>query len=285
MENDVFIQKDDFIVLDNKYKIYCNDCIEQMKKMENNSVDVFFTSPPYNDTGTENEDVSNIKSNNTHKKYEHVEKYEDWFEWQTKVIDEALRITKKVVLYNIQAISNNRTNVYKIIGKYADKIHDVLIWYKPNGSPTSTPHKISNTYEFVLILKPEGIKGVDVKSDFYRNVISMNVNTNNDYCNIHRALMNKKFCDEIINQFTSEGDTVLDCFNGLGTTMLSCKKYKCNYIGIELSEKYCQYTIKRFLEYDMGKRDVKVIRNEHTYTYDDIKQYIQNPQTDIFDFL
>ena len=285
MEKKIFIEKGDTIVFNDKDIVICGDCLEQMKRMPSKFVDVFFTSPPYNDSGTENEDVANLKSNNTHKKYETVERHDDWFEWQCEVIDEALRVTKKYVLYNIQGISNNRTNVYKLIGKYADRIHDILIWNKINGAPTSTPHKISNTYEYVLIIKPDGVDGVDVKDNFFRNVINLNINPNKDYGKIHRALMSQEFCDTIIYQFTQEGDTVLDCFNGLGTTMLSCQKYNCSYIGIELSEKYCQTTIERFLEYDMGERNVRVVKEDETVLkFEDFKDNVTSPQLSIFDF-
>lgn len=159
--------------------------------------------PPYNDSGTKNEDVGNIKGANTHKKYLDTEYRKDWFEWQCEVIDEMLRVSKKLVIYNVQGLIKNRANIYKIIGKYADQIHDIVIWYKPNGAPTSTPNKISNTYEYLILLKPKGVKGVDVQSRFYRNVIIKNVNANNPYKNIHRAVMSKSFCDEVIKEFTA----------------------------------------------------------------------------------
>ena len=218
--------------------VYNMDCLEGMKKMDTNSVDVSFTSPPYNDTGTKNEDVAVLKSHNTHKKYEHVEHRKDWFEWMCECIDEMLRISKKYVLFNVQGIKSNRTNVYKLIGHYADRIHDIVIWYKPNGAPTSTPHKISNKYEFLLILKPDGVKSVDVTSKFYTNVIVQNINSNKEYAKIHRALMAKGFCDEVIKEFTSENDIVLDPFMGLGTTALSCIEQNRQFIGFELSQKY-----------------------------------------------
>lgn len=218
--------------------VYNMDCLEGMKKMEEHSVDVSFTSPPYNDTGTKNEDVAVLKSHNTHKKYEHVEHRKDWFEWMCECIDEMLRISKKYVLFNVQGIKSNRTNVYKLIGHYADRIHDIVIWYKPHGAPTSTPHKISNKYEFLLILKPDGVKGVDVTSKFYTNVIVQNINSNKEYAKIHRALMAKGFCDEVIKEFTSENDIVLYPFMGLGTTALSCIEQNRQFIGFELSKKY-----------------------------------------------
>ena len=167
----------------------CGDCLELMSELNDNSVDVCFTSPPYNDTGTKSDNVAVTKwGGNTHKKYINVERRKDWFEWQCEVINEMLRVSKKYVLYNIQGIKNNRRNVYKLIGKYADRIHDIVIWYKPNGCPTSTPHKISNKYEFLLIIKCDGVKNVDVNSSFYTNVITQNINSNKEYSKIHRAV-------------------------------------------------------------------------------------------------
>ena len=43
----------------NEYGIVLlNDCLQGMKNMDDNIIDVSFTSPPYNDTGTKNEDVA-----------------------------------------------------------------------------------------------------------------------------------------------------------------------------------------------------------------------------------
>jgi DNA modification methylase len=171
MDENVFIKKGDIIVFDDKHKLICGDNVDVMKQMQEKSIDVLFTSPPYNDCGTENEDISNIKGSNTHKKYINVEKHENWFEWMCETIDYGRKIAKKYVLFNIQALSNNRENVYKLIGKYSNCIHDILIWHKPNGCPTSTPHKISNKYEMVFIIKAIGVDKVDVNDSVYYNVI------------------------------------------------------------------------------------------------------------------
>ena len=234
----------------NEYGIVLlDDCLQGMKNMDDNIIDVSFTSPPYNDTGTKNEDVANITSSNTHKKYLDVEYRKDWYEWQCEVIDEMLRVTRKYVLYNVQGLSKTRKDIYKIIGKYANRIHDILIWYKPNGCPTSTPHKISNKYEMVLILKPDGVKGCDVNSKFYTNVIVNNINPNKDYAKIHRAVMNKDFCSEIIKEFTQENDIVLDPFMGLGTTALCCMEQNRKFVGFELCETYITEMAKRLDNY------------------------------------
>lgn len=123
-----------------------------------------------------------------------------------------------------------------------------MIWYKPNGLPTSTPHKISNTYEFLIIIKCEGVKGVNVNSNFYRNVIVKNNNSNKKYAKVHRAVMSKEFCEEIIKEFTEENDIVLDPFNGLGTTTLCCYEQKRKFIGMDICQEYCNIAAQRIKE-------------------------------------
>lgn len=160
------------------------------------------------------------------------------------MIDECLRVSKKYVLYNIQALRGNRNNIYKIIGKYAELIHDILIWYKPNGMPSSN-NKISNKYEMILIIKKNPKDPVDVTSKRFDNVIKMNINSENEYSDIHGAVMKKEFCDEIIKNFTEENDIVLDPFFGTGTTGLCCKEQNRKFIGFEIEEKYIQASENR----------------------------------------
>lgn len=223
-------------------KIYLGDCLDILKTFENKSVDVSFTSPPYNDVSSEEHvtDTGKLMSgkNVQHTKYKYVDCREDWLQWQIEVIDELLRVSKKYVLYNVQGLKKVRSDVYKLIGHYADRIHDIVIWKKSNGMPTGTKHKLSNRYEFLLIIKCDGCDGVDVNSDFYTNVIESPASSDRQYSKIHRAVMSKQFCDEVIKEFTKEGDIVLDPFFGIGTTGLVCTEQNRKFIGIEIFDEY-----------------------------------------------
>ena len=216
------------------YELIHGDCLEKMSEIPMGGVDVVFTSPPYNDSGKTQSDIDNKR----HMKYQTVEYRDDWFEWQVECINEMLRVAKRQVLYNVQAILSNKQDVYRLIGHFADKIDHILIWYKPNAQPQHYPHRIANCYEMVLIFKSHEFDKLYINSNGYKNVIVKNINSDRRYCDKHRALMSKDFCDEIIREFTLEGDTVLDPFMGLATTGICCVNQGRNFVGIEINDDY-----------------------------------------------
>lgn len=156
-----------------------------------------------------------------------------------------LRVAKRQVLYNVQPILSNKADVYKLIGRYSDKIDNILIWYKPNAQPQHYPHRIANFYEMVLILKGKSFDKLYINSNGYTNVIVKNINSNREYSDQHRALMSQSFADEIISEFTLPNDIVLDPFAGLATTGISCHKLGRKFIGIEISENYARLANER----------------------------------------
>lgn len=223
------------------YQLIHGDCLEEMRKMPSQSVDVVFTSPPYNDSGTTEAD----KLNKRHFKYQECEKRDDWFEWQIECINEMLRVARREVLYNVQAILSNKTDVYKLIGHYADKIDNILIWYKPNAQPQHYPNRIGNYYEMVIILKGKEFTKLHVNTTGYANVIVKNINSNRDYSDIHGAVMSEAFCTEIIREFTLPDERILDPFMGLATTGVVCNKLHRSFVGIEIYKPYFDIAKKR----------------------------------------
>jgi len=234
---------DDFnsYLINGNYLLVCDDCMNLLKNIQVGGVDVVFTSPPYNDSGCTEKDIEKKR----HVKYEYIENRDDWFEWQCQIIDELLRVTKRHILYNVQPILNNKADVYRLIGKYADKIDQILIWYKPNAQPQHYPHRIANFYEMVIIFKGQEFDKLYINSDGYKNVIVQNINANHSFSEIHRAVMSKRFADEIIKEFTMEGEIVLDPFMGLATTGVCCAEQGRKFIGCEIHKPYFEVAKER----------------------------------------
>lgn len=56
----------------------------------------------------------------------------------------------------------------------------------------------------------------------------------------------------VLKLFSFKGDIVLDPFNGVGTTTKIAKQLDRNYIGIDISEKYCKIANNRLKYDDIG---------------------------------
>lgn len=206
-------------------KIHNMDCIEGMKQMQDKSVDVSFTSPPYN----------RIR-NDTYAFYDDTK--DDYYEFICDVTNELLRLTKKVCIVNIQANHFNKVDVFRYIGKYAQNMQGIIVWEKTNPQPATNfrdgQYSITNAYEFFFVM---GENGAEFRANTkIKNIISTPVNS--EHFEGHRAVMRKDVADWFINNFTAKDDIVLDPFMGCGTTALSCYHNGRNYVGFELVPEY-----------------------------------------------
>jgi DNA modification methylase len=210
-------------------KIYHIDCFDGFKLLENKSVNHVFTSPPYN-----------RKRND---KYEHHNDcIDDYFGWLCNVIDECIRVSKGYVFFNIMKNYYNKQDVFKLIGKYSENIVEIIVWEKTNPLPANG-NNITNAYEFFLIFGSDALKS---NTTYTKNIISTAVNS--DMTTEHKAIMKQDVAEWFIKNFTKENDLILDCFMGAGTTAITCKFNKRNYIGFELNEKYVELSNKRIYD-------------------------------------
>ena len=206
--------------------IYNIDCFDGFLTLEDKSIDHILTSPPYN-----------RKRND---KYEfHNDIIDDYFGLLCKSIDECLRVTKGYVFFNIMKNYYNKEDVYKLFGKYAEKIVETIIWEKTNPLPANG-NNITNSFEFILVLGDSALKS---NSTYTKNIISTSVNS--DMVKEHKAIMKQDIADWIIDKFTNKGNIILDPFMGSGTTAISCVKYDRSYIGFELQKEYVTLSEQR----------------------------------------
>ena len=154
-------------------------------------------------------------------------------------------------------------------------VYDTMIWDK--GVPTTpTESRYYATWEYVFVLskgKPNalnlledrpnataGSKRVSLKNCRKENreyggkkfVTAdkgrrFNVWTINPTCppNGHPAVFPEKLARDHIRSWSNEGDTVLDPFNGSGTTTKMARELGRRYIGIDVNHDYCEIAEKR----------------------------------------
>lgn len=202
--------------------LYCGDCFNLLSKIK---CDIIFTSPPYN-----------RKRNDKYKNYDDT--IDDYFAFLVNFIESAQY--NKYLFLNVQTNFYNKQDVYKLIGKYYNKIQQIFIWEKSNPMPAQG-YSITNAYEYFLVF---GNKALKSNYTYTKNILTTSVNSSTT-TKIHKAVMKQEVADWFIRNFTVDNDIVLDPFMGLGTTGISCKKYNRDFIGIEKNKQYYDIAMGR----------------------------------------
>lgn len=258
------------------FALYNGDCIEELKSFNEHSVDIVITSPPYGTCRSE----TFSKESNQKRKYnmrydEFVENRtpQEYCEWTDAVFRQLQRVLKndRVVLYNMGMGNDSHidfTNYdwFKTITSICENtdfgVADMLFWKKKSALPNNvSPNKSTRIVEPVLVFcrKDEMMTFISNKkqcSEFktgqklYSPFYNLFEAKNNDgSTELNKATYSTQFVDILIDLYCPSEQrmewVVLDPFSGTGTTGISAMAKGMNYIGIELSERQCEYTVKR----------------------------------------
>ena len=221
------------------------DCLEEMKNIADNSIDLTVTSPPYNmRTRIRNgKYTTREKGEHFSKKYKHFDDalpIDEFYRFHSSVLKELLRVSK-IVCYNFQIVTGSKEAFFKIIGDFNKDIKDIIIWDKNTSQPAMHSNVLNSCYEMVLILEGDKKCGRVIQNSYFKRGEMNNIlriKRGKKISNIHSAIFPEELPDVLIKAFSKEGDTVLDPFAGSGTTLKMAKKNNRNYIGIEISEEY-----------------------------------------------
>ncbi len=216
---------------------YNTDCFKGMNDLENSSFDYVFTSPPYN-----------RKRND---KYTYYNDQIDWLKMLNSLVDDSFRVLKDsgYLILNIQKNYYNKRDYYTFIGQHYKEIVETIIWGKTNPMPASSKN-ITNSYEVFLIINKNG-KSIKAQHTYTKNIFLTNVNSNNKYSKINKAVMNIDACRRMFKDYIGTNKKILDPFMGVGTTSLVCKEFNCPFIGFEINKECARisnYEYNRYKE-------------------------------------
>jgi modification methylase len=230
-------------------KIYNIDCIEGLKQLPDNSIDLIITSPPYNKGyWSRNRNVNNgFKTKVRHISYGDFDdnlEHNDYVKQQTEFIKECLRVLKQdgSLFYNHKDILFDHKTIHPTY-VYDFPLKQIIVWNQKN-----TP-SLDKTYfypinEYIYWLKKDKESKVyfDRKQAKHQKSIW---EISRDTKNNHPAPFPEQLVENIILSASKENATILDPFMGSGTTALVAKRNKRNYIGFELNKDYCELAQKR----------------------------------------
>ena len=232
--------------------LYNGDCIEVLKTLKANSIDLIFADPPYFlSNGGKSIHSGKVVSVNKGD-WDDKSKYDNHQLFTKEWMAESYRVLKYGGSIWISGTIHNIFDVKNYLDEIGFKIINIVVWHKSDPPPLIYKNKLKFSYE-LIIWASKGSKHTFNYDDMFK----INNDELQDVWTIPAVQMyEKKFgyhptqkpealLDRIIKACSNEGDTVLDPFSGSGTTCFVAKKLKRNYIGIEKDKEFFNISKRR----------------------------------------
>lgn len=244
--------------------LYLDDCIKRMNRLPEKSVDMIFADPPYylSNGGITVKSGQMVSVNKA-----------DWdasagvaadYKFHEKWLKAAKRLLKPDGTLWVSGTYHSIYLCGHALQKLEYKILNDITWFKPNGAPNISCRYFTASHETLLWAAPS------TKTKHTFNYEAMKYNKwEEDVFKKEDKQMRSVWCiptpgpsekkhgkhptqkplallERIILASSNQGDTILDPFNGSGTTGVAALKHGRRYIGIDNEEDYLKVTIDRF---------------------------------------
>lgn len=222
---------------DKPITLYHGDCLEIMKDIPDNSIDLIVTDPPY---------LIKYKTNRRiNKKHDFCSEIanDDNYVMIHKYIIECYRILKNDKAMYIFCNCDRVDYFKQELEKAGFKVKNMIIWVKNNWTAGDLKAQFGKQYEIIFLVNKgrclfNGKRITDVWN-FNR------VSGKNQFHQNQKPIDLIKLC---LEKHSSENDLIFDGFMGSGSTGVACVHTNRRFIGIELEDKYFNIAVKRIEE-------------------------------------
>lgn len=229
-------------------RIYNIDVMDGLKLLDDNSIDLIITSPPYNKAG-----FNGIAKRTKHCIWNKTIDYggdinvdnmneEDYEQWQIDILNECFRVLKNdgSMFYNhkLRVKKNKASFPLEWINKSKFIFRQLITWDRSSSVNLDKCRYIPCTeYIFWLIKQQKNPRFKRMDNTLFPTEVWKFAP---DKKNSHPAPFPIELPDNIIpNVAQNEKIIVLDPFMGSGTVAKSAIKFNCDYIGFEKDKGYC----------------------------------------------
>ena len=239
----------DSIFLEKKYvvnKIYNVDCLELMKKIKNESIELIFADPPYNLSGSNFKmkfKNSGGKDLNTNKGNWDIYTDADFEEFTKKWLTESFRILKKNGAIWVAGSYHNIYLTGYLMKKIGFEILNEVLWHKSDATPNlSCTRFVADHENFIWARKGKGNTfNYDIMKKLNGGKQMRSIWTKGKTAGgkrVHPTQKPEWLLERIIAATSNPTDIVFDPFLGSGTTAVVAKKCNRKYLGSELDKDY-----------------------------------------------
>jgi len=206
-------------------KVHNLDAIKLLKRLKDNSVDLFLTDIPYEKVNKKSNGLRKLDKEKANTKTFEIKKF----------LNQVDRVTK-----GSGYIFCGKEQISQIFGYFSDKSYTtrLMIWEKKNPSPMNCQHVWMSGIEAFIYFK----KRKAVFNEFYKNSV---IRFPNGGSKKHPTEKPLKLFKYLIEVSSNAGDLVCDPCVGSGTTAVAAKILNRNFIVGDISDEYCKLTEER----------------------------------------
>lgn len=236
--------------------IYNESCLETLKKIPNDFVDVVVTSPPYNMNLRirKGEYCSRQIVKEISTKYEGFSDnlpIDDYNKFHSEVLSELLRVSN-LIFYNVQIVTGSKRSIFKMIGDFHKNLKDIIVWDKGHAEPAIQQQVMNRRTELILVFEKDypisrQFRSATFKRGTLDDIWEIKRHKSKRKDENHGAVFPEELIYKIIENFSEQEDIIYDPFLGTGTAAVVAKKLKRKFIGSELLKSY----------YDLAKKRIK----------------------------
>ena len=272
-------------------KYILGECIKEMSKLKDHSVDMIFADPPYNLQLSKpllRPDQTDVKGvSHDWDKFNSFEAYDLFtINWLT----EARRILKKDGTIWVIGSYHNIYRVGSVIQNLNFWILNDIIWNKSNPMPNFKGNRFTNAHETIIwashnqkskyTFNYKAMKVLNddkqMRSDWSLPICSGKERIKNSGKTLHPTQKPESLLHRIIISSTKPGDIILDPFFGTGSTGAVAKQLGRRFIGIEQNKEYMKFAKKRI-------KSTKQLTNEELTITKNMKAEVKVPFGSLLD--
>lgn len=234
-------------------KLYNNDCISAMQNLEESSIDLIVTDPPYN--------LGNfMKSRDTNLNkmrdnffgtagWDNMD-FDEWTESMDHFFESAGRVMKKggsmIVFMAIIKVES----IISLAEKHGFYYKTTGIWHKTNPMPRNMNlHFVNSTEAWIYFTYKTRTGTFNNNGAVLHDYVETSVTSNGERkYGKHPTQKPESLMRFFVDVLSNEHDWVLDPFLGSGTTGVVAKQSNRNFIGIELDMEYYEMASQRIKE-------------------------------------
>ena len=252
-------------------KIIHGDCIEKMRELPNESVDLILTDPPFMISqkgkflGRKSLSHKSWKRNMDIKldfgEWDHFKDEEEFFGFTESWFKQCVRILKPKGL--IYIFFDNQKTVYFdlfLSKKYGIKPRTVFVWLKSNPAPSFRKVNWLSASEFIWVGSKGDcrLKNFLQQKEMFNYIITPNKSSYGE--TEHPTEKPKELIKKLILVNTNENDIILDCFAGSGVVGEVALKLNRKFILIEKDEKWIKVIKDRIKPYQEQTKLIEIIK-------------------------